>query len=58
VQVPMVERFPIMELLKKAGIAFPERSSAKLDAEAGTLLVEKTPAELGKIEQLVKAAKK
>lgn len=48
-------RKPILELLKKIGIAFPEGSSATL-SPAG-LLVTNTAAELDKIEQYVEAGK-
>lgn len=47
-------RKPILELLKQAGITFPEGSSATLSAN-GTLLVSSTPSELDKIEQLTEA---
>ena len=45
-------RPPILELLKTAGIAFPEGSSATL-SNSGMLLVTNTPTELDKVEQLV-----
>lgn len=45
-------RPPIKDLLAKAGINFPEGSSATLSAN-GTLLVTNTPSELDKVEQLV-----
>ncbi len=48
-------RPPILELLKRAGILFPEGSSATLGA-AGSLLITNTPSELDKIEQLIDAS--
>jgi general secretion pathway protein D len=48
----LAPRPPIIDLLRKAGIAFPEGSSATL-SPTGTLLVTNTPSELDKIEQLV-----
>ena len=45
-------RKPIIELLKNAGVAFPEGTSATLSA-TGVLLVTNTPSELDKVEQLV-----
>jgi general secretion pathway protein D len=50
-------RKAIMELLKNAGVAFPEGTSATLSAN-GALLVTNTPTELDKIEQIVEATKK
>jgi hypothetical protein len=47
-------RTPIIELLKQAGIVFPEGSSATLGAN-GQLLVTGPPSELDKIEQLTEA---
>jgi general secretion pathway protein D len=44
-------RPPITELLKNAGVAFPEGSSATLSG--GALIVTNTPTELDKIETLV-----
>jgi len=44
-------RPPILELLKSAGIVFPEGSSATLGAN-GNLLITGPPSELDKIEQL------
>ncbi len=46
-------RKPMIELLKAAGINFPEGSSAT--TSRGVLLVSNTPGELDKIEQLVQA---
>ena len=48
----LVPRKPILELLKGAGINFPEGTSATLSA-SGVLLVTNTPTELDKVEQLV-----
>ncbi len=45
-------RPPILDLLKQAGIAFAEGSSATL-SNSGVLLVTNTPSELDKVEQLV-----
>ena len=45
-------RPPIQELLKKAGINFPEGTNAHLST-SGVLLVTNTPSELDKVEQLV-----
>ncbi len=47
-------RAPMIELLRDAGIAFPEGSSVTL-SHNGTLLVTNTPSELDKIEQLTEA---
>jgi general secretion pathway protein D len=47
-------RKPILELLKTAGISFPEGTSATLSTN-GVLLVTNTPSELDKVEQLVSA---
>jgi hypothetical protein len=44
-------RKPIKELLKNAGISFPEGSSVALAAN-GTLMVTNSPSELDKVEQL------
>lgn len=44
---------PVLELLKRAGIAFPEGASATLTGSK--LLVSNTPTELDKVEQLVNA---
>lgn len=52
----LTPRLPIMELLKKAGIAFPEGASATLSSSV--LLVTNTPTELDKVEQLVEAISK
>lgn len=48
----LVARPPIIELLKNAGIVFPEGSSAALGS-SGSLLITNTPSELDKIEQLI-----
>jgi len=48
----LVARPPIIELLKKAGILFPEGTSATLTGNS-TLIVTNTPSELDKIEQLI-----
>ncbi len=48
----LTARRPIVELLKAAGINFPEGSSAAL-SENGTLIVTGTPSELDKVEMLV-----
>ena len=53
----LTARKPILELLKTAGIAFAEGSSATL-SNSGTLLVTNTPSELDKIEQLVQTMNK
>ena len=53
----LTARRPILELLKTAGIAFAEGSSATL-SNSGTLLVTNTPSELDKIEQLVQTMNK
>lgn len=45
-------RKPVIELLKNAGILFPEGTSATLNAN-GSLMVSNTPTELDKVEQLV-----
>ncbi len=45
-------RPPIIDLLKRAGINFPEGSSATL-SPAGGLLISNTPSELDKVEQLI-----
>ena len=50
----LAPRKPIIELLKQAGIAFAEGSSATLSS-SGALLVTNTPSELDKVEQLVQA---
>ncbi len=47
-------RRPITDLLKDAGVAFAEGSSATLSS-TGVLIVTNTPSELDKIEQLVEA---
>ena len=47
-------RPPILELLKQAGIAFPEGSSVTLSSN-GVLIVTNTPSELDKVEQLNQA---
>ncbi len=47
-------RKPIIDLLKNAGIAFPDGTSATLSAN-GVLLITNTPTELDKVEQLVTA---
>jgi general secretion pathway protein D len=47
----LVARPPITELLKNAGVAFPEGASATLSG--GALIVTNTPTELDKIETLV-----
>jgi general secretion pathway protein D len=52
----LTARLPIMDLLKKAGIAFGDGSSATLGA-SGSLLITNTPSELDKIEQLVESTK-
>ncbi len=49
-------RKPIMDLLKAAGIAFPDGASATLSSSV--LLVTNTPTELDKVEQLVEAISK
>jgi len=48
----LTARPPILELLKRSGINFPDGSSATLGA-SGSLLVTNTPSELDKLEQLV-----
>ncbi|MFK7851236.1 MAG: Amuc_1098 family type IV pilus outer membrane protein [Akkermansiaceae bacterium] len=48
----LTARPPIIDLLRNAGITFPDGSSATLGA-GGSLLVTNTPAELDKVEQLV-----
>ncbi len=48
----LTARKPILELLKGAGIAFADGSSATL-SNSGVLLVTNTPTELDKVEQLV-----
>ena len=53
----LAARKPILELLKNAGINFPEGTSATLSAN-GMLLVTNTPTELDKVEQLVDSASK
>ncbi|BCU75568.1 Amuc_1098 family type IV pilus outer membrane protein [Luteolibacter sp. LG18] len=50
-EAKLTARPPISELLKRAGVAFPEGSSATVSGS--TLLVTNTPTELDKIEQLV-----
>ncbi|MEX1115918.1 MAG: Amuc_1098 family type IV pilus outer membrane protein [Akkermansiaceae bacterium] len=50
----LVARPPILELLKRSGIAFADGSSATLST-SGVLLVTNTPSELDKVEQLVQA---
>ncbi|MGC4015245.1 MAG: type II and III secretion system protein [Luteolibacter sp.] len=52
----LTSRPPIGDLLKKAGVLFPEGSSATLSGS--TLLVTNTPTELDKIEQLVDSLSK
>ncbi len=47
-------RKPIKELLKNAGIIFPDGTSATLSAN-GSLIVTNTPSELDKVEQVVEA---
>ncbi len=47
-------RPPIIDLLKKSGVNFPEGTSAQL-TNNGVLLVTNTPSELDKVEQLVNA---
>lgn len=47
-------RPPIIDLLRQAGINFPEGSSATLTA-SGSLIITGTPSELDKIEQLTDA---
>ena len=49
-------RRPIMELLKKSGVAFADNASATLTG--GVLIVTNTPTELDKVEQLVDASTK
>ncbi|MFD0892177.1 tetratricopeptide repeat protein [Luteolibacter ambystomatis] len=49
----LTARPPISDLLKKAGVVFPEGSSATLSGSM--LLVTNTPTELDKIDQLVEA---
>ena len=53
----LTARKPILELLKGAGIAFAEGSSATL-SNSGTLLITNTPSELDKVEQLVQTMNK
>ncbi|MCX6868615.1 MAG: tetratricopeptide repeat protein [Verrucomicrobia bacterium] len=53
----LAARKPILELLKNAGINFPEGTSATLSAN-GMLLVTNTPTELDKVEQLVESGSK
>ena len=48
----LTARKPILDLLKTAGINFPDGSSATL-SNSGVLLVTNTPSELDKVEQLV-----
>ncbi|MEO5915742.1 MAG: hypothetical protein ABIS50_16020 [Luteolibacter sp.] len=48
----LTARRPIMELLKQAGITFPEGTSATLSAN-GILLLTNSPSELDKVQQLV-----
>ncbi len=48
----LTARKPILELLKQAGIAFADGTSATLST-GGVLLVTNTPTELDKVEQLV-----
>ncbi|MEO5916185.1 MAG: Amuc_1098 family type IV pilus outer membrane protein [Luteolibacter sp.] len=48
----LTARPPILDLLKRAGIAFSENTSATL-SNSGVLLVTNTPSELDKVEQLV-----
>ena len=48
----LTARKPILDLLKAAGINFPDGSSATL-SNSGVLLVTNTPSELDKVEQLV-----
>ena len=48
----LTPRRPILDLLKSAGISFPDGSSATL-SNSGVLLVTNTPSELDKVEQLV-----
>ena len=50
-------RKPIMELLKRAGISFPEGTSATL-SNNGVLLVTNSPSELDKMEALVQCCAK
>lgn len=50
----LTARKPIIDLLKSAGIAFGEGTSATLSTN-GVLLVTNTPTELDKVEQLVSA---
>jgi general secretion pathway protein D len=50
----LTTRRPIIELLKAAGVAFGEGTSATL-SNNGVLLVTNTPTELDKVEQLVTA---
>jgi len=50
----LVARKPILQLLRDAGITFPEGSSATLTG--GNLLVTNTPTELDKVEQLVESS--
>ena len=54
---PLKTRKPILDLLKLAGIAFADGSSATL-SNSGTLLVTNTPSELDKVEQLVQTMNK
>ena len=50
----LTPRPPIIQLLKNAGVVFPEGSAATLGS-SGSLLVTNTPSELDKIEQLIAA---
>ncbi len=47
----LTSRKPILELMKSAGINFPEGSSASLSGN-GTLIITNTPGELDKVEAL------
>jgi len=49
-------RKPILDLLKNAGVLFPEGTSATLST-SGVLLVTNTPTELEKVEQLIGSIK-
>jgi len=50
----LTARPPVLELLKRAGIAFVDGTSATLST-GGVLLVTNTPTELDKVEQLVES---
>ena len=53
----LTARKPVLELLKQAGIAFADGTSATL-SPSGVLLVTNTPSELDKVEALIEAVTK